>query len=441
LQIATKTLAGGSLVVALGSILKTGYDLFSKLVLARSEQLAAFSSRKDFKDKIGFMADIKAEVTHIGAMLNAGKRSRPVRFVIFIDDLDRCPPAKAVEVLEAIMLLLADDDGIPFIIFLGIDARVIVKAIEERYGKVLTDAGITGYEYLDKIVQIPFRIPPANETALKKYVESLLWRSDKERKEAKEREEKERKEKEEREQKEIKGRAQEVKQGVVTKIESGEAGAGAAAKSQTQAEGEGAVAASPDQKPPAQSDQAARESSKIPQVKIQSVEVPFKEEEQTAFKDFSRYYTPNPRRIKRIVNIYRIVRLLAGEQSAEFRRKMIKWVILSEQWPYRVAWVLQKIEDEYQLSHELGATLSLWSVFESVQERVGEGKESLANLDGDKEVFEVFAKLEPLITVGDIKQLRAYTFNLNPALQSEVIKAATVKPEKENLPKAMAMRV
>ncbi|MBI5081822.1 MAG: hypothetical protein HZB17_11025, partial [Chloroflexi bacterium] len=47
LQIATKTLAGGSLVVALGSILKTGYDLFSKLVLARSEQLAAFSSRKD----------------------------------------------------------------------------------------------------------------------------------------------------------------------------------------------------------------------------------------------------------------------------------------------------------------------------------------------------------------------------------------------------------
>ncbi|MBI4738853.1 hypothetical protein HY772_04790, partial [Candidatus Woesearchaeota archaeon] len=267
-------------LVALLPLLKT----FRDLLFAPSEQLANFSSRKDFRDKIGFMADIKTEIGRIGKMLNAGKGGRPVRFVMFIDDLDRCPPAKAVEVLEAIMLLLADDDGIPFIIFLGIDARVIVKAIEERYGKVLTDAGITGYEYLDKIVQIPFRIPPANETALKKYVESLLWRSDKERKEAKEREEKERKEKEEREQKEIKGRAQEVKQGVVAKIESGEAGAGAAAKSQTQAEGEGAVAASPDQNLPAQSDQAARESSKIPQVKIQSVEVPFKEEEQTAFK-------------------------------------------------------------------------------------------------------------------------------------------------------------
>jgi hypothetical protein len=285
------------------------------LIFVRSEQLATLSSRKDFRDKIGFMADIKTEIGRIGKMLNAGKEGRPVRFVIFIDDLDRCPPAKAVEVLEAIMLLLADDDGIPFIIFLGIDARVIVKAIEERYGKVLTEAGITGYEYLDKIVQIPFRIPPANETALKNYVESLLWRSDKERKEAKEI--KERKEKEEREKrekgergiKEIKG---EVEQGV-----------DAGAMSQTQTEGEGAVAASPDHKLPAQSDQVARESPKITQVKIQSVEVPFKDEEQTAFKDFSRYYTPNPRRIKRIVNIYRIVRLLAGEQSAEFRRKII----------------------------------------------------------------------------------------------------------------------
>lgn len=428
--IAVNTLAGGSLVVALGSIIKAVYDFSAKLIFVRSEQLAALSSRKDFRDKIGFMADIKTEIGRIGKMLNAGKDGRPVRFVIFIDDLDRCPPAKAVEVLEAIMLLLADDDGIPFIIFLGIDARVIVKAIEERYGKVLTEAGITGYEYLDKIVQIPFRIPPANEEALKNYVESLLWRSDKERKEAKEKEIRERKEKEERETREKEVREREEK-GI--KEIKGEAVVAAAANSQTQTEGAGAVAASPDQKPPAQKDQVVGESPKIPEIKIQSIEVPFKDEEQTAFKDFSRYYTPNPRRIKRIVNIYRIVRLLADEQDAEFRRKMIKWVILSEQWPYRVAWVLQKIEDEYQLSRDLGATLSLWSVFESVQQRVAEGAEAFVNLDGDKEVFEVFAKLEPLITVGDMKRLRAYTFNLNPALQSEVIKAATVKSEEENL--------
>ncbi len=430
---------GVSALAALPSLLKAIRDLSSSVVLMRSEQLAALSSRKDFRDKIGFMADIKTEIGRIGKMLNAGKDGRPVRFVIFIDDLDRCPPAKAVEVLEAIMLLLADDDGIPFIIFLGIDARVIVKAIEDRYGKVLVEAGITGYEYLDKIVQIPFRIPPANEEALKNYVESLLWRSDKERKEAKEiKEKREKEERERKEKEETEKKAKEVKQDVAPKIESGEAVVAAAASSQTQTEGAGAVAASPDQKPPAQNDQVVGESPKIPEIKIQSIEVPFKDEEQTAFKDFSRYYTPNPRRIKRIVNIYRIVRLLADEQDAEFRRKMIKWVILSEQWPYRVAWVLQKIEDEYQLSRDLGATLSLWSVFESVQQRVAEGAEAFVNLDGDKEVFEVFAKLEPLITVGDMKRLRAYTFNLNPALQSEVIKAATVKSEEENLPKQMA---
>jgi predicted DNA-binding protein (UPF0278 family) len=84
-------------------------------------------------------------------------------------------------VLEAIMLLLADESGAPFFIFLGLDARVLVKAIEQRYGRVLVEAGITGYEYLDKIVQIPFRIPPPAAKELEEYVSSLLCRSEEER--------------------------------------------------------------------------------------------------------------------------------------------------------------------------------------------------------------------------------------------------------------------
>jgi hypothetical protein len=62
----------------------------------------------DFRDKIGFMADIKDEIGNISELVKRGKRGRPMRLVIFIDDLDRCHPTKAVEVLKAIMLLLAD---------------------------------------------------------------------------------------------------------------------------------------------------------------------------------------------------------------------------------------------------------------------------------------------------------------------------------------------
>ena len=35
----------------------------------------------------------------------------------------------------------------------------MVTSIEQHYGTVFTDAGISGYEFLDKIVQLPFCLP------------------------------------------------------------------------------------------------------------------------------------------------------------------------------------------------------------------------------------------------------------------------------------------
>ena len=53
--------------------------------------------------------------------------------VIFVDDLDRCLPEKAVEVLEAIKLFL-DVPGCIFV--LGIDHGVIERGIRLRYGEM-----------------------------------------------------------------------------------------------------------------------------------------------------------------------------------------------------------------------------------------------------------------------------------------------------------------
>ena len=52
---------------------------------------------------------------------------RKCRLVIFVDDLDRCPPEKCVEVLQSLVLLT---EGTPFVIFLAIDPRIVVTAIE-----------------------------------------------------------------------------------------------------------------------------------------------------------------------------------------------------------------------------------------------------------------------------------------------------------------------
>jgi hypothetical protein len=51
-------------------------------------------------------------------------------FVIVIDDLDRCLPEKALQVLEAIKLFL-DVPGVVFL--LAVDREVIEKAVTNKY--------------------------------------------------------------------------------------------------------------------------------------------------------------------------------------------------------------------------------------------------------------------------------------------------------------------
>lgn len=101
------------------------------------------------------------------------------RLVIFIDDLDRCLPEKAVELLEAIKLLL-DLEGYLFI--LGVNRRVVEEGIREHYKFPEVAAGGGGggrrgnlaEEYLEKMIQMPLELPPIEPTRKRKLIDSLL---------------------------------------------------------------------------------------------------------------------------------------------------------------------------------------------------------------------------------------------------------------------------
>jgi hypothetical protein len=100
------------------------------------------------------------------------------RLVVFVDDLDRCLPEKAVEVLEAIKLFL-DVPGTVFI--LGMDREVIRRGIESHYGAFLREGFFTdkneipinGDVYLQKMIQLPFNLPPLDLGARTGFIEKL----------------------------------------------------------------------------------------------------------------------------------------------------------------------------------------------------------------------------------------------------------------------------
>ncbi|MBT9457235.1 MAG: hypothetical protein IV097_11505 [Burkholderiaceae bacterium] len=91
------------------------------------------------------------------------------RIVLYIDDLDRCAPAKVVDVLQAVHLLL----GFPlFVVLVAVDVRWVSRALESHYPTTLAAPGqpqagsiATAHDYLEKIFQIPYWVRPMTPEA------------------------------------------------------------------------------------------------------------------------------------------------------------------------------------------------------------------------------------------------------------------------------------
>ena len=87
----------------------------------------------NYEKHVGVVHQAQADLKQISvAMLNS-KRSFPrgdPRIVLFIDDLDRCPPKKVVETLEAVQLLVKTR---LFVVVLAIDAQYVTLCLEKEY--------------------------------------------------------------------------------------------------------------------------------------------------------------------------------------------------------------------------------------------------------------------------------------------------------------------
>jgi hypothetical protein len=150
-----------------------------------AERLKRFVAQRlaegDYQRHLGLIHTIRSDLEQLRAILKSvhpkerehGAEPPVQRIVLYIDDLDRCPPSRVVEVLEAVHLLLA----FPlFVVVVGVDVRWVTQALHERYPKQLGDGpGIASpLDYLEKVFQIPFWLPPMNAAAGQKLLESAV---------------------------------------------------------------------------------------------------------------------------------------------------------------------------------------------------------------------------------------------------------------------------
>ncbi len=110
------------------------------------------------------------------------------RIVLYIDDLDRCPPERVVQVLQAVHLLLA----FPlFVVVVAVDARWLAQSLQSQYENLLAAGTLrdglglskgfgrqaSPQDYLEKIFQVPFWVRPLPEKARIRIVQGLVAES------------------------------------------------------------------------------------------------------------------------------------------------------------------------------------------------------------------------------------------------------------------------
>lgn len=95
------------------------------------------------------------------------------QLIVLIDDLDRCLPDTAIETLEAIRLLVFTSRT-AFVV--AADEAMVEYAVRKHFPDLPETTGPRDYarNYLEKLIQVPFRIPALGETETRIYVTLLL---------------------------------------------------------------------------------------------------------------------------------------------------------------------------------------------------------------------------------------------------------------------------
>ncbi|WP_419939319.1 Qat anti-phage system ATPase QatA [Candidatus Palauibacter sp.] len=99
------------------------------------------------------------------------------RLVVLVDDLDRCLPEIAIETLEAIRLFLF----VPRAAFvIAADEGMIEYAVRQHFPDLPVTTGPATYarNYLEKLIQVPFRLPSLGYAETRIYVTLLLVLND-----------------------------------------------------------------------------------------------------------------------------------------------------------------------------------------------------------------------------------------------------------------------
>uniref|UniRef100_A0A8C4QL73 KAP NTPase domain-containing protein n=1 Tax=Eptatretus burgeri TaxID=7764 RepID=A0A8C4QL73_EPTBU len=405
------------------------------IIISQKMQIEKMLKGKDnFKSELGFMHEVKKEVETVTDLINfidVFEGSQTV-LVILIRNLDRCSPENIVSILEALSILLSDPNS-RFVSIFAVDPGVIVNSIKNASLTTMMSP-LNGYEILNRAVDFPFCIPKMSMSTKRTILKQL-----------------------------IEGKYESSQLTEVFLVSDHKTIKPLSSSSYSE------------------NDLLLKEQTSGAGEFINKA---FKE--MNEFK-FNVYLPQNMLLMRRIINCIALTIRYMSLQKEFYQLKeiispeiIVAWTMLSTQWPGRLTWILQCLEDEKQKQelqkndpeqkmisqkenneHEAKSQIEvhdeetksqtedveqtedgkhevhlkrgfeelkkkqLWAFYEDSISRMHGIKTFVSELfvlDGDPERFENFLKKDFIITVDQALLLQKYTVNLDPSLKREMEK-------------------
>jgi hypothetical protein len=134
--------------------------LVARSVFRVADDAARFVANPGAESSSGSMAQVKEQ---LGRLIDQGRRGG--RLVIYVDDLERCAPARALEVCEVASQLLSHEGVVTLLIA---DMQAVAAAADEHYPDQGNEMGGAGRRFLEKIVQIQVVLPPPHREHIRR---------------------------------------------------------------------------------------------------------------------------------------------------------------------------------------------------------------------------------------------------------------------------------
>lgn len=151
--------------------------------LVDSQSLGYFVTERtrseDYRRHLGLISTIRKDFDAlIGRIGKPKDGERGIeRIILYIDDVDRCPPEMVVDILQAVHLLLAYN---LFVVVVSVDPRWLLRSLGSKMpqldgaGSAEDGLSATPRDYLEKIFQIPFTVRPMGARGFARLMDDLL---------------------------------------------------------------------------------------------------------------------------------------------------------------------------------------------------------------------------------------------------------------------------